>query len=140
MDRPSPAAEAPHPHALNDAGAPGPSGHDAGPSHNAPASGEGTLKAEHHAEQEPVDSGVDAGSASEYDQDNSGDHLLEAHGEDNFSDEGYAQLRFSHFHGGRSQNSKVRRLRRVFFPFVYPVRGPSRRNDRGEAVCFVRKA
>ncbi|KAL1605109.1 hypothetical protein SLS60_004652 [Paraconiothyrium brasiliense] len=71
---------------------PGPSGHHVAPSHDAPASSEAAPKPEPHADQAPVDSGVDAGSASEYDQDNSGDHLLEAHNntdEDNFSDEGY---------------------------------------------------
>lgn len=37
----------------------------------------------------PVDSGVDAGSSSEYDQENHGDHVLQAHNnDDSFSDEG----------------------------------------------------
>jgi hypothetical protein len=35
-----------------------------------------------------VDSGVDAGSSSEYDQENHGDHVIEAQEEGNFSDEG----------------------------------------------------
>ena len=61
---------------------PGPSGHDAGSSHDA-------SKEEATADEAPVDSGVDAGSASEYDQENSGDHVLEAHDqESDFSDEG----------------------------------------------------
>lgn len=61
---------------------PGPSGHDAGASHDA-------SKEDAAAEDAPVDSGVDAGSASEYDQENSGDHVLEAHNhESDFSDEG----------------------------------------------------
>lgn len=36
----------------------------------------------------PVDSGVDAGSSSEYDQENSGDHVIQAHDGEAFSDEG----------------------------------------------------
>ncbi|KAF1964487.1 S-adenosyl-L-methionine-dependent methyltransferase [Bimuria novae-zelandiae CBS 107.79] len=53
------------------------------------ASNETRPKTENNA---PVDSGVDASSASEYDQENSGDHLLEAHNnadDDSFADEGY---------------------------------------------------
>jgi hypothetical protein len=89
-ESPSPEAEA-----RFNAPPPGPSGHDAGSSQGAPASSEPAPKPEPHADEGPVDSGVDAGSASEYDQDNSGDHLLEAHNaDDSFSDEGYAQPPF----------------------------------------------
>lgn len=37
--------------------------------------------------QESTDSGIDAGSSSEYDQENHGDHIIEAQ-ESDFSDEG----------------------------------------------------
>jgi hypothetical protein len=37
---------------------------------------------------ESVDSGIDTGSSSEYDQENHGDHVIEAQEEGNFSDEG----------------------------------------------------
>ena len=67
------------------AATPGPSSHSPGSSHDDP-------KQESHQADAPVDSGVDAGSSSEYDQPNSGDHLLEAHNhhqdDEGFTDEG----------------------------------------------------
>jgi hypothetical protein len=38
--------------------------------------------------QESTDSGIDAGSSSEYDQENHGDHVIQAQLDDEFSDEG----------------------------------------------------
>ena len=38
--------------------------------------------------QDSTDSGIDAGSSSEYDQENHGDHVIEAQLESDFSDEG----------------------------------------------------
>jgi hypothetical protein len=57
---------------------PGPSTHDA-PDHSKPTP---SLQA-----QESTDSGIDAGSSSEYDQENHGDHIIEVQ-ESDFSDEG----------------------------------------------------
>jgi len=38
--------------------------------------------------QESTDSGIDTGSSSEYDQENHGDHVIDARHDDDFSDEG----------------------------------------------------
>lgn len=61
---------------------PAPSGREAGP----PISPKKTPELE---ESGPIDSGVDAGSSSEYDQENSEDHIIQPHDDDSFSDEGY---------------------------------------------------
>jgi len=95
QEHPSPLSD-PRPAASAAAPPPGPSSHETGSSNLTPIEPKGDAAPDNA----PVDSGVDVGSASDYDQENSGDHVIEAHnnfnGDGAFTDEGYDSLFFAY--------------------------------------------